>query len=293
MLSGTAGPGKQNSLMAEYSSVLAESVLRHKAWIAEHSARIETELASKVKSEFIANMSHELRTPLNTIIGFAKLLGEHERRRLKEHEIADYGDLIHDAATHLLAVINDILDISKMQSGKYALDPREVGLDEVLQVSIASLEPAAHEVQVRLEARIDPALPTVGGDPAKLRKVFGNLIGNAIRFTPAGGMVSVEARATQEGGAAVCVRDTGRGMSSEEIAVALSPFAQVDAGRARSREGMGLGLPIAKALVQLHGGRLDIRSARSLGTEVTVTLPSRFALSANTRSDRILGNSRP
>jgi two-component system, cell cycle sensor histidine kinase PleC len=303
MLSGTAGPGKPNSLMAEYSSLLAESVLRHKAWFAEHTARIETALASKVKSEFIANMSHELRTPLNTIIGFAKLLGEHEKRRLKENEIVDYADLIHDAATHLLAIINDILDISKMQSGKYTLDAREVGLDEVLQVSLASFKPAAIDVQVRLESRIDPALPTVRGDPAKLRKVFGNLISNAIRFTPPGGTVSVEARAMEHGGAAVCVRDTGLGMSSEEIAVALSPFAQVDASRSRWREGAGLGLPIAKALVQLHGGRLDIRSARSLGTEVTVTLPSRFEVSGvhdrtglggdrNNRSDRILGNSR-
>ena len=158
-------------------------------------------------------------------------------------------------------------------------------------------------MQVRLESHIDPALPAVRGDPAKLRKVFGNLIGNAIRFTPPGGTVSVEARATEQGGATVCVRDTGLGMSSEEIAVALSPFAQVDAGRARWREGTGLGLPIAKALVQLHGGRLDIRSARSRGTEVTVALPSRFEVSGvhdragtsndrNPRSDRILESTR-
>ena len=305
MLSGAVGPSKQSSLMAAYSSLLAESVLRHKAWLAEHTAQIETQLASKVKSEFIANMSHELRTPLNTVIGFAKLLGEHKKRHLKENEIVEYADLIRDAATHLLAVINDILDISKMQSGKYTLDTREVGLDEILHVSLASFQPAALEDQVRLECQIDPELPTVKGDAAKLRKVFGNLIGNAIRFTPAGGTVSVEARATQDGGAAVCVRDTGLGMSSEEIAVALAPFAQVDAGRSRWREGTGLGLPIAKALVQLHGGRLEIRSARSLGTRVTVTLPSRFDVSdvrdraspgradSNDRSDRIRGTSRP
>src|SRR5438552_3612873 len=99
MLSGTAGSGKQPSLMAEYSSLLAESVLRHKAWLAEHSARIETQLASKVKSEFIANMSHELRTPLNTVSGFAKLLGEHSKRTLADTEVVDYADLIRDAAT--------------------------------------------------------------------------------------------------------------------------------------------------------------------------------------------------
>jgi len=290
--------------MAEYPSLLAESVLRHKAWFAEHMARAETQLASKVKSEFIANMSHELRTPLNTVIGFAKLLGEHQKRHLKDNEIVEYADLIRDAATHLLAVINDILDISKMQSGKYTLDAREVDLDEILQVSLASFQPIALEGKVQLQSQMGPELPTVRGDPAKLRKVFANLIGNAIRFTPPGGRVGVEAHATKDGGATVCVRDTGLGMSSEEIAVALSPFAQVDASRSRWREGTGLGLPIAKALVQLHGGRLEIRSAKSLGTEVSVILPSRFTVSdandraspgsvaGNAHADRIRGNSR-
>jgi two-component system cell cycle sensor histidine kinase PleC len=279
MLSGTAGPGKQGSLMAEYSEMLAESVLRQKAWLAEHQARIETQLASKVKSEFIANMSHELRTPLNTVIGFAKLLGEHQKRRLKDADIVEYADLIRDAATHLLAVINDILDISKIQSGRYTLDAREVELDEVLQMSLASFKPAAAEVGVRLESRLEASLPTVSGDHAKLRQVFGNLIGNALRFTPSGGQVSVEARTLDDGGAMVAVRDTGLGMSADEIEVALTPFAQVDASRSRWREGTGLGLPIAKALVQLHGGRLEIRSAKSRGTEVAVFLPPRAKVS--------------
>lgn len=261
--------------MAEYSALLAESVLRQRAWSAEHKARLETELASKVKSEFIANMSHELRTPLNTVIGFAKLLGEQKRRQLKEAEIVEYADLIRDAATHLLAVINDILDISKMQSGKYTLDAREVALDEVVQIALASFKPTAQEVGVRLDSQMPVNLPPVRGDAAKLQQVFGNLISNAVRFTPAGGSVVVEARALENGGVVVLVRDTGLGMSREEIALALTPFAQVDASRSRWREGTGLGLPIAKALVQLHGGRLDIRSARSVGTEVTVLLPAR------------------
>jgi two-component system, cell cycle sensor histidine kinase PleC len=273
MLSATAGPGKQPSLMAEYSSLLADSVLRHKAWLAEHSARIETQLASKVKSEFIANMSHELRTPLNTVIGFAKLLSEHEKRTLSDADIVEYADLIRDAATHLLAVINDILDMSKMQSGKYTLDAREVDLDEILQVALASFRPTAVDVGVTLESQLDPHLPTVKGDPAKLRQVFGNLINNALKFTPPGGTVTIEACTGTGGGAWVRVRDTGVGMTSEEIAVALTPFGQVDASRSRWREGTGLGLPIARALVQLHGGRLEIRSAKTLGTEVTVMLP--------------------
>ena len=166
-----------------------------------------------------------------------------------------------------------------MQSGKYTLDAREVELEEILQVALASFRPTAVEVGVTLESQLDPDLPTVKGDPAKLRQVFGNLISNAIKFTPPGGTVTVEARAGADGGASVRVRDTGLGMTSEEIAVALTPFGQVDASRSRWREGTGLGLPIAKALVQLHGGRLEIRSAKSLGTEVTVMLPSRSEVS--------------
>jgi len=273
MPSATSGPVKQVSLMSEYSTLLAESMLRHRAWLAEHSAHIETQLANKVKSEFMANMSHELRTPLNTVIGFAKLLGEHQRRHLKDAEIVEYADLIRDAAGHLLAVIKDILDISKMQSGKYTFDAREVEIEEILQVALASLQPTAFEAGVVLESRLDLNLPTVKGDPAKLRQVFGNLIGNAIRFTPRNGKVTVEARALQDGGALVRVRDTGLGMTKEEIAVALTPFAQVDASRSRWREGTGLGLPIAKALVQLHGGRLEIESAKAQGTVVSVRLP--------------------
>ena len=209
MLSGTVGAGKGTTLMGEYSALLADSVLRHRAWLAENTARVEAQLASKVKSEFIANMSHELRTPLNTVIGFAKLLGEYDKRRLKDTEVIEYADLIRDAATHLLAVINDILDISKMQSGKYTLDAREVDLGEILQVVLASHKLNAVEVGVLLNSRFDAELPAVKGDPAKLMQVFSNLVSNAVKFTQPGGSVTVEARALPSGGAAIYVRDTG------------------------------------------------------------------------------------
>jgi len=273
MLGGAVGPSKQSSLMAEYSELLADSVLRQKAWIAEHRARIETQLANKVKSEFIANMSHELRTPLNTVIGFAKLIGEHQKRRLRDQEIVEYAELIRDAAAHLLAVINDILDMSKMQSGRYTLDAREVALDEIVLASAASFEASAREAQIELQVEVAPSLPIVKGDADKLKQVFANLIGNALRFTPPGGRVAVVGCAREGGGALVLVKDTGLGMTQEEIAVALTPFGQVDSGLSRWREGTGLGLPIAKALVQLHGGRLEIRSTKAAGTEVSVSLP--------------------
>lgn len=276
--------------MGEYATALADAVLRHRAREAEHAARIEAELASRVKSEFIANMSHELRTPLNTVIGFAKLVSEYEQRRLSGGQIVEYADLIRDAATHLLAVINDILDISKMQSGRYTLDSREIELKEVLQASLAGFGKPATDLGVSLDDRIEDDVPSVRGDPAKLRQVFNNLISNAVKFTPPGGAVRVSARACPDGGAVVTVRDTGVGMTKGEIKVALTPFAQVDASHSRWREGAGLGLPIAKALVQLHGGSLDIRSAKSLGTEVSVTLPSRFEVTVMRGRDALLGS---
>jgi two-component system, cell cycle sensor histidine kinase PleC len=275
MLNGAFGNQKSNSLMTEYASLLGDAVLRHRARIAEHSARIEAELASKIKSEFIANMSHELRTPLNTVIGFSKLLSEHERRPLPNNEIVEYASLIHDAAGHLLSVINDILDISKIQSGKYTLDSREIRLDEILQAILSSFRLMAGEASVTLVPSMAYDLPAVRGDSVKLRQIFTNLISNAIKFTPAGGSVTVEALRSNTGGVAILVRDTGVGMTAEEIQVAITPFGQVDGSRTRWREGTGLGLPIAKALVELHGGIIEVRSTKGAGTTVSVFLPSR------------------
>lgn len=270
--------------------MLGEASLRQRTRSAEQAARIETELANKVKSEFISNMSHELRTPLNTVLGFSKLLTDHDKRKLPDTEVVDYATLIHDAASHLLSVINDILDISKIQSGRYSLDSSEVNLEEIIEAVISQTRLSAAEANIKVQSRIALNLPVVKGDAKKLRQIFANLITNAIKFSKRGDTVTISVAPSNERGITVVIRDTGIGMTSEVLDIAQTPFGQADGGRDRMNEGTGLGLPIAKALIELHGGKLQITSTKGEGTEAAVILPPPHKVSLARARESISGH---
>jgi signal transduction histidine kinase len=289
MIRSSISRQKGVSLMGEYASLVGEAILRQRTREAEHAARIEAELADRVKSEFISNMSHELRTPLNTMIGFSKILCEHDKRRIADKDIVEYAKLINDASNHLLSVINDILDISKMQSGRYTLDAREVNLEEVLQATYSANRTAARDAGISLDLEVAANLPLVRGDALKLQQAFNNILSNAIKFTLRSGSVKIEAVRLVDGGVGVMIRDTGVGMSEQELKLATTPFGQVDGGRARWREGTGLGLPIARSLIELHGGEVRIKSEKGQGTEVGVMLPSATTVNIREARDAVLG----
>jgi two-component system cell cycle sensor histidine kinase PleC len=234
-------------------------------------------------------MSHELRTPLNTVMGFSKLLSEHDKRKLADADIVQYASLIHDSASHLLAVINDILDISKMRSGNYSLETQEADLAEILRGRINDARTAAEAAGINIRSRVSFELPPVRGDEGKLSQIFANVLSNAIKFNRPQGDIMVDAAEHGADSIMVSIRDTGIGMTDDEIRIALEPFGQVDGGRTRWREGAGLGLPIAKALVELHGGKFMITSVKGSGTDVTVILPCSHMVSLAEARDAVFG----
>jgi signal transduction histidine kinase len=230
------------------------------------------EAASRAKSEFLANTSHELRTPLNSIIGFSDLLARGITGTLTPQQ-AEYIGLVHQSGTHLLRVINDILDLSKVEAGRLELRDEEVDTADLAMGCAVFIGQRANERHLQLTLDIAPDLPTVMADPTRLKQILINLLGNAIKFTQPGGEVSLATRLGAEGGIEFVVSDCGVGMSAAEIAVALEPFGQVEAGLDRRYEGTGLGLPLARRLTELHGGAMRIESVKGQGTVVTIVLP--------------------
>jgi two-component system, cell cycle sensor histidine kinase PleC len=236
-------------------------------------ARRRAEEANRTKSVFLANMSHELRTPLNAVLGFSEII----RDKLFGNDLGRYSEYaadIHRSGAHLLSIVNDILDVTRIEAGKYELREESVKLAEVVEGSLLAVEPQAAKGGITLRRTMPEAAAIIHGDKTKLNQIVINLLSNAIKFTPAGGVVEISGRADRDGSLILSVHDTGIGMASHEIEDAVQLFRQVDSSLSRRYEGTGLGLPLAIQLTELHGGTLTVESKPGSGTLVTVHLPS-------------------
>jgi signal transduction histidine kinase len=228
--------------------------------------------ASEAKSLFLASMSHELRTPLNAILGFSEILDNETFGPLGNSRYQEYARAIRGSGGHLLALISDVLEFSRASSGKLELDDEEFSPSRVVEEAMQIVSPQAKAGGVSLETDALSANLRLRGDPRRVRQVLINVLGNGVKFTPAGGRVTIcEGRDLR--GVAITVSDTGIGIAEENIPKALDHFGQIDSLLARQYDGLGLGLPLAKQLMELHGGWLDIESAVDVGTTVRITFP--------------------
>ena len=237
-------------------------------------AKEQAELASRTKGQFLANMSHELRTPLNAIIGFSEIMMKEMFGPIGHPGYREYAKDINDSGDHLLNLINDILDVSKAEAGRIELLEARIEVKALIDSSLRLVRERAESGRVRLSVDVADPLPTIQADELRLKQILLNLLTNAVKFTPEGGSVTINARVAPGGGFAISVTDTGIGMKKEDIPRALEAFSQIDGKLDRKYEGTGLGLPLTKALIELHGGTLTVESTPDQGTTVTVDLPA-------------------
>ncbi len=242
-----------------------EAVLEH--------AKVAAETANRAKTQFLANVSHELRTPLNAIIGFSEIVQMQLFGPNAMQRYAGYAKDITESARHLLAVINDILDMSKIEAGRYEIEKQETSVPELADACLKIVRGRANELRVGVTRDVPDSLPTIVVDPRAMKQVLLNLLSNAVKFTPAGGKLTLSALRDGDGGLTIRVSDTGIGISPEELKRVCEPFHQADATLARKHEGTGLGLSISRRLIEMHGGRLEIASTLGQGTTVSVHLP--------------------
>ncbi len=262
---------EQEQELAQANRRLEEKISMRTAKLKD--AMADAERANQARTNFFAMMTHELRTPLNAIIGFAQLLAGLPKDRITEHRVRDNAATIEMAGQHLLSIINNILDMSKIEAGRYQLDISDVDVGRALEVTRDMLRPLLENGGIEMKIDIEDAPVVAKADERSLRQIVVNLVSNAIKFSDKGSAVRVVAK-RDETSLTLTVSDTGAGMSAAELETALEPFGQVHTDSVLVRqEGSGLGLPTVKSLTELHGGTLEIDTEPGRGTRVTVTLP--------------------
>jgi cell cycle sensor histidine kinase DivJ len=235
-------------------------------------ARDEAESANRAKTQFLANMSHELRTPLNAVIGFSEILNRELFGALGEQRYRDYARLIHESGEHLLHVVNDILDMSKIEAGKLKLVKEPFDVSSLIASCVEIMRQVTEAKQLSLITDVAPGMPELVADRRACKQMLLNVISNAIKFTDAGGWVRISAR-EQNGSIEFIVADNGIGIDEQDLPKLGNPFVQADNAYNRSHDGAGLGLSVVKGLARLHGGRLAIMSKLGQGTTATIALP--------------------
>jgi len=239
------------------------------------AAKSQAEAANRAKSEFLANMSHELRTPLNAIIGFSEVIKDQLFGAVGNGRYVTYAADIHASGAHLLAVIGDVLDMSRIETGRFELEESRFDLPELAQGALVMVGRAAELGGIRLDNKVGSGLPRIHADKRAAKQVLINLLSNAVKFTPRGGVVTVDAGADSGGELAITVSDTGPGIPPERLKAIFEPFQNADSTRAREQGGSGLGLAISKRLMELHGGALILKSRFGHGTTAAMRFPPR------------------
>ena len=237
-------------------------------------SKAEVEYANRAKTEFLAHMSHELRTPLNAILGFAEVVRDTDASRAKPEQIKQYVQYIYDSGSHLLTLINDLLDISRIEVGAIALEIQTVDLRETIESCLTIVSERASKAGLHLVPDLQDDLDMIEADPTRLRQILLNLMINAVKFTPRGGTVGLQVRRLKDGEVEFIVKDTGVGIAPEDMSRIMEPFSQARHSHVAKNEGTGLGLPLAKAFAELHGGSLRLESAVGKGTSARVIIPA-------------------
>ncbi|MFM9844661.1 MAG: sensor histidine kinase [Dongiaceae bacterium] len=274
-------PKLRNSLLQRYASdyvrisehSAAEESLRRGKEQAERAAE-KAEAANRAKSEFLANMSHELRTPLNAIIGFTDIMKGEMLGPLENVSYKGYVGDINSSAGHLLEVINDILDLSKIEHGDIELNEEEVDVTKVVESCLTIIEERARRGNLKLSYDPPESLPKLWGEARRVKQILINLLSNSVKFTRPGGEISVQVLVEKSGNLAITVFDTGIGIAAEDMEQIMTPFGQAHTGLNRKYEGTGLGLPLSKVFVEMHGGALIIESDLDVGTAVCALFPA-------------------